>query len=85
MAHASLGEPSSPVARSTAPRTIPSSFIIGNIARAKVAALNKIREGLARATTAGEVAIRALDKTIDLLTQMKAKIVPAQDKSNSTA
>ena len=67
--------------RVNGPKEEPSSFIIANLARGRVAALNKIRDGLARATSTGDVAISALDKTIELLTQMKAKIVQAQDKS----
>ena len=67
--------------RVNGPKEDPSSFIIANLARGRVAALNKIRDGLARATSTGDVAISALDKTIELLTQMKAKIVQAQDKS----
>ncbi len=67
--------------RVNGPKDDPSSFIIANLARGQVVALNKIREGLARATSTGDVAISALDKTIELLTQMKAKIVQAQDQS----
>ena len=63
------------------PKDDPSSFIIANLVRGQVAALNKIREGLARAASTGDVALSALDKTVELLTQMKAKIVQAQDQS----